>query len=78
MVAQGQGVLGESDAMSSYSLNTMYFIVGCVAMGATDLTLEVDASIETVAHPADGPDMYKYAALVAGLGVLQRAYVPLH
>ena len=48
-----------------------------LSMGAVDLTLELDESIESVEHPADGPGMYKYAALVAGLGVLQRVYVPL-
>lgn len=46
-------------------------------MGATHLTLEVDDEIEATEHPVDGPDAYEYAALVAQLGVLQCAYVPL-
>lgn len=47
------------------------------AMGATELTLEVDAAIERAVHPIDGAAAYEHAALVAQLGVLQRAYVPL-
>ena len=47
------------------------------AMGASELTLEVDEAIEATAHPIDGPDAYEFAALVARLGVLQRAAVPL-
>ena len=46
------------------------------AMGATDLTLELDEAIEAIVHPVDGP-AFEHAALVAQLGVLQRAYVPL-
>lgn len=46
------------------------------AMGATDLTLEVDEAIEATRHPVDGA-AYEHAALVAQLGVLQMAYVPL-
>ena len=46
-------------------------------MGATDLTLHVEKSLEGIVHPADGPGAYGYAALVAKLGVLQRAYVTL-
>ena len=48
-----------------------------MGMGAAELTLDVDDAIESVVHPADGPGVYSYAALVAGLGALQRAYVPL-
>jgi leucyl aminopeptidase len=47
------------------------------AMGATDLTLHVDESIERLEHPADGAGAYAHAALVAKLAVLQRAYVTL-
>ena len=46
-------------------------------MGATELTLEVEEEIEATEHPADGPGAYEFASLVAQLGVLQRAYVPL-
>ena len=47
------------------------------AMGATALTLQVDEDIETLVHPADGAGAFDHAALVAKLGVLQRAYVTL-
>ena len=47
-----------------------------LAMGATEVTLAVDESIDATHHPADG-DAYEHAAFVAMLGVLQRAYVPL-
>ena len=47
------------------------------AMGANDVTLHVDEAIEGLEHPVDGAGAFKYAALVAKLGVLQRAYVTL-
>jgi leucyl aminopeptidase len=47
------------------------------AMGATALTLQVDEDIEGLVHPADGAGAFAHAALVAKLGVLQRAYVTL-
>ena len=47
------------------------------AMGAHELTLVIDETIESTSHPIDGPHAYRYAALVAQLAVLQRAYVPL-
>ena len=47
------------------------------AMGATALTLQVDEDIETLVHPADGAGAFDHTALVAKLGVLQRAYVTL-
>jgi leucyl aminopeptidase len=47
------------------------------AMGATDLTLHLDESLEQINHPADGSGVYAHAALVAKLGILQRAYVAL-
>jgi leucyl aminopeptidase len=47
------------------------------AMGATDLTLHLDESLEQIKHPADGSGVYAHAALVAKLGILQRAYVAL-
>ena len=47
-----------------------------LAMGATELTLHVDEAISSQQHPADG-NIFAHAALVAQLGVLQRAYVPL-
>ena len=47
------------------------------AMGATELTLEVDEDLAATNHPVDGPAAYEYASLVAQLGVYQQAYIPL-
>lgn len=51
--------------------------IAAFAMGATELSLEVEEAIESTTHPVDGPSAYEHAALVAQLGVMQSAYVPL-
>ena len=44
---------------------------------ATTRPPQVDAAVAATDHPVDGAGAYEHASLVAQLGVLQRAYVPL-